>query len=122
MKDSKYVNKEEKTKNNENSTPWCVLFPRKSNYIKDFNDAMIMSFLAEDEKLLRKYSEIWSEIKKILVRKKIDSDLVSGERDLKNKIKSYNKITTTNLKNVYRPLESHRPLTEGSKCMWVINS
>ena len=83
---------------------------------------MIMSFLAEDEKLLRKYSEIWSEIKKILVRKKIDSDLVSGERDLKNKIESYNKITTTNLKNVYRPLESHRPLREGSKCMWVINS
>ena len=42
---------------------------------------------------------------------------MSGDRHLKNKIKSYNKITTTKFENVYRPMESYRPLKKGYKCM-----
>ena len=39
-----------------------------------------MSFLAEDEKLSKKYNEIWSEIKKIMKRKKFSGDLVFGDK------------------------------------------
>lgn len=39
-----------------------------------------MSFLAEDEKLSKKYNEIWSEIKKFMKRKKFSGDLVFGDK------------------------------------------
>lgn len=53
-----------------------------------------MYFLMMDEKLLKIYNKIWSEIKKIMKRKNFDSDQVFGDKSLKTSIKSYkNKIT-----------------------------
>ena len=49
-----------------------------------------MFLLVKDEKLLIKYNERWSQIGKIIGRKKFDSDPVFNNRYLKAKIKSYN--------------------------------
>ena len=43
---------------NNEVTPLCVLPPKMSGYLKNFVDAKTMSFLVEDEKLLKKYKEI----------------------------------------------------------------
>ena len=52
--------------------------------------------MVEDEKLLRKYNNIWNGIKNV-IGKKIGSDPVLGNKYLNVKIKSYNnKIITTN--------------------------
>ena len=50
-------------KNNEDVKPLYGLLPKMSWHLKNFDDAKTMSFSVEDEKLLRKYNEIWREIK-----------------------------------------------------------
>ena len=47
-----------------------------------------MSFLMNDEKLLKKYNEIWKTVSNI-IKKEFDSKHVCNEKYLKNKIKSY---------------------------------
>ena len=59
-----------------------------------------LSFLINNEKLLKKCKRIWIEIEKIIGTKKINHYLVFGDKKLKTKIKFYNKTSTANLKNV----------------------
>lgn len=57
--------------NNEEVTSLCVLLPKMRWYVKHFDGAKAMCFfLMKDEKLLIKYKEIWSEMLKIMKRKK----------------------------------------------------
>ena len=65
-------------KNNEVTSLWILLKNIKA-YLKHFDDAKAMSFQVEDEKLLKKYNEIWSKIMKI---KKFNNDPVFAEKCL----------------------------------------
>ena len=51
-------------KNNEKVTSLCVMLPKISGYLKNFDDAKTMSyvFLVDYEKLLTKYNETLSKI------------------------------------------------------------
>ena len=55
-------------------------------------------FFDKDEKLLKKYNEIWKKVKNIM-NKEFDSKPLYNEKYLKSKIKSYNGKTNTNLRN-----------------------
>ena len=55
-------------------------------------------FFDKDEKLLKKYNEIWKKVKNI-INKEFDSKPLYNEKYLKSKIKSYNGKTNTNLHN-----------------------
>ena len=80
-----------------------------SVYLKNFDDAKTISFFLEDEKLLKKYIEIWNEIKNV-IGKNFGSDPVFNDKYLTVKIKSYNnKIITINFHG--------KPPTEGIKCV-----
>ena len=50
---------------NEEVTPFSVLLPKMSGYVKNVDDAKTMCFLIKNEKILVKYREIWGKIKKI---------------------------------------------------------
>ena len=63
-----------------------VRLTSKMKYVENFNDAKSMSFLMEDGKLLLKHKEIWKIMKNNLKIKISDSDPVSNNKYLKNKI------------------------------------
>ena len=69
-----------------------------------------MSFLVEDETILKKYND-----KKIVKRKKFNCDLVYGEKYLKTKIKPCSRTITANFRNVEN--NSNRPSKEGFSCI-----
>lgn len=48
-----------------------------------------MCFFIKNEKLLVKYKEVWSEVKKITKRKKFDDSPVFGDTCNKKEIKSF---------------------------------
>ena len=41
-----------------------TLLPKLREYVKNLDDVKTMSFLVEDEKLLKTYNEIWNKMKK----------------------------------------------------------
>ena len=93
------------TKNNEDVKPL-------DGYVKKFDHAKTMCILINDEKLLITYKEIWSEIKKIMKRKKIDSSPMfrdTRNNYLKTKIKSYYKKSP--------PICHGKAPQEGLKCL-----
>ena len=47
--------------------PLCVILPQMNGYIKYFDDgAKNMSFVTSNEKIYKKYNEVWDVIKKLL--------------------------------------------------------
>ena len=93
--------------NNDTIQPLCVLLPQMDGYIKYFDDdGKNMSFVTDDEKIYKKYNEIWEVIRNLL---KIDFT-VNPVRDyiyLVTKLKIFNKRnrTTFNNNNNYIPME-----------------
>ena len=93
--------------NNDTIQPLCVILPQMDGYIKYFDDGgKNMLFVMDDEKIYKKYNEIWEVIRNLL---KIDFT-VSPIRDdiyLVAKLKIFNKInrTTFNNNNNYIPME-----------------
>ena len=57
-----------------------------------------MSFLIKDDELLEKFDEIWEKVKNS-IKNEFDSKPVYNEKDLKAKIKSYNRKIKTNFHN-----------------------
>ena len=56
-------------------------------YIKYFDkNSKYMNLLANDEKILKKYSDIWNEIKS-LIKKEFNSEPVYNDKDTRTKIK-----------------------------------
>ena len=54
-----------------------------------------MSFMIQDENLIRKYNEIWKKVSNI-IKKEFNSKPVYNKKYLRTKIKSYNgKISNT---------------------------
>ena len=92
--------------NNDTIQPLCVILPQMNGYIKYFDDGgKNMSFVTDDEKIYKKYNEIWEVVRNLL---KIDFT-VNPVRDdiyLVAKLKIFNKINrTTYNNNNYIPLE-----------------
>ena len=75
-----------------------------SAYRKDFDETKCMSFLIKDDELLKKYNEIWENVKNI-IKREVDSEPVYNEKYLKAKIKSYNRKINTNVHNNKIPKE-----------------
>ena len=92
--------------NNDTIQPLCVILPQMDGYIKYFDDGgKNMSFVTDDEKIYKKYNEIWEVIRNLL---KIDFT-VNPIRDdiyLVAKLKIFNKINRTTFNNDnYIPIE-----------------
>ena len=92
--------------NNDTIQPLCVILPQMDGYIKYFDDGgKNMSFVTDDEKIYKKYNEIWEVVRNLL---KIDFT-VNPVRDdiyLVAKLKIFNKINRTTFNNnYYIPLE-----------------
>ena len=84
----------------------CVILPQMDGYIKYFDDGgKNMSFVTDDEKIYKKYNEIWEVVRNLL---KIDFT-VNPVRDdiyLVAKLKIFNKINRTTFNNnYYIPME-----------------
>ena len=92
--------------NNDTIQPLCVILPQMDGYIKYFDDGRKnMSFVTDDEKIYKKYNEIWEVIRNLL---KINFT-VNPVRDymyLVAKLKIFNKINRTTFNNNnYIPME-----------------
>ena len=85
--------------NNDTIQPLCVILPQMDGYIKYFDDGgKNMSFVTDDEKIYKKYNEIWEVIRKLL---KVDFT-VSPVRDYKYlvaKLKIFDRINRTTFNN-----------------------
>ena len=93
--------------NNDTIQPLCVILPQMNGYIKYFDDGgKNMSFDTDDEKIYKKYNEIWEVVRNLL---KIDFT-VNPVRDdiyLVAKLKIFNKINRTTFNNNYIPIETN---------------
>ena len=93
--------------NNDTIQSLCVVLPQMDGYIKYFDDGgKNMSFVTDDEKIYKKYNEIWVVVRNLL---KIDFTL-SLIRDiyLVAKLKIFNKINRTTFNNNnYIPMEKN---------------
>ena len=70
--------------------PLCIKLPQMIGYVKCCESNKTMSFKVNDNKLLKKYNEIWKKAKKLL-NIKFDSGPVSGDNDkyIKTETKIY---------------------------------
>ena len=93
--------------NNDTIQPLCVILPQMDGYIKYFDDGgKNMPFVTDDEKIYKKYNEIWEVIRNLL---KIDFT-VNPVRDdiyLVAKLKIFDKINRTTFNNYYIPMEKN---------------
>ena len=92
--------------NNDTIQPLCVILPQMDGYIKYFDDGgKNMSFVTDDEKIYKKYNEIWEVVRNLL---KIDFT-VNPVRDdiyLVAKLKIFDRINKTTFNNNnYIPME-----------------
>ena len=92
--------------NNDTIQPLCVILPQMDGYIKYFDDGgKNMSFVTDDEKIYKKYNEIWEVVRNLL---KIDFT-VNPVRDdiyLVAKLKIFDRINRTTFNNSnYIPME-----------------
>ena len=93
--------------NKDTIQPLCVILPQMDGYIKYFDDGgKNMSFVTDDEKIYKKYNEIWEVIRKLL---KVDFT-VSPVRDynfLVAKLKIFDRINRTTFNNNSIPIEKN---------------
>ena len=93
---------------NDTIQPLCVVLPQMNGYIKYFDDdddGKNMSFVTDDEKIYKKYNEIWEVVRNLL---KIDFtvNLVRDDIYLVAKLKIFDKINRTTFNNNnYIPME-----------------
>ena len=90
--------------------PLSVILPQMNRYIKYFDDrAKNMSFITEDEKIYKKYNEIWDAIKKLL-KLKFTVDPIRDDKYLIAKVKVLNGINNTTFTDNIVPAERNRYL------------
>ena len=92
--------------NNDTIQPLCVILPQMDGYIRYLDDGgKSMSFVTNDEKIYKKYNEIWEVVRNLL---KIDFT-VNPVRDdiyLVAKLKIFDRINRTTFNNNnYIPIE-----------------
>ena len=92
--------------NNDTIQPLCVILPQMDGYIKYFDDGgKNMLFVTDDEKIYKKYNEIWEVIRNLL-KIYFTVNPVRDDIYLVAKLKIFNKIgRTTFNNNNYIPIE-----------------
>ena len=91
--------------NNDTIQPLHVILPQMDGYIKYFDDGgKNMSFVTDDEKIYKKYNEIWEVVRNLL---KIDFTIGPVQDDiyLVAKLKIFNKINRATFNNNDIPRE-----------------
>ena len=77
--------------------PLCVILPQLNRYIKHFDDGgKNMSFVTDDEKVYKKYDEIWNVVKGLLRLKFAASPIRNGTYILAN-LKIFKKKKSNNI-------------------------
>ena len=92
--------------NNDTIQPLCVILPQMDRYIKYFDDGgKNMSFVTDDEKIYKKYNEIWEVIRNLL-KIVFTINPVRDDMYLVAKLKIFNRINRTTFNNNnYIPIE-----------------
>ena len=92
--------------NNDTIQPLCVILPQMDGYIKYFDDGgKNMLFVTDDEKIYKKYNEIWEVIRNLL-KIYFTVNPVRDDIYLVAKLKIFNKIDRTTFNNnYYIPIE-----------------
>ena len=92
--------------NNDTIQPLCVILPQMDRYIKYFDDGgKNMSFVTDEEKIYKKYNEIWEVIRNLL-KIVFTINPVRDDMYLVAKLKIFNKINRTTFNNNnYIPIE-----------------
>ena len=87
--------------------PLCIKLPQMIGYVKHFDSNKTMSFKVSDNKLLRKYKEIWEKISN-LMNIEFDSEPVYDDNNkyIKTKIKMYKDRVNTILQGKKVPKEN----------------
>ena len=81
--------------NNDVIQPLCVILPQMNGNIKYFDDGgKNMSFVTDDEKIYKKYNEIWEVVRKLL-KAKFTVGPVRDDKYIAAKLKIFNKINKT---------------------------
>ena len=98
--------------------PLCIKLPQMIGYVKHFDSNKTMSLKVSDNKLFRKYNEIWEKISN-LMNIEFDSEPVYGNDDkyIKTKIKMYEDRVNTNFQVKKVPKEN-----ASYKCLSLIVS
>ena len=85
--------------NNDTIQPLCVILPQMDGYIKYFDDGgKYMSFVTDDEKIYKKYKELWEVVKKHL-KVNFTVDPVRDDKYLVAKLKIFDRINRTTFNN-----------------------
>ena len=77
--------------------PLCIMLFQMDGYVKCFDGNKPMSFIVDDNKLLKVYIKIWEKLNS-LIGKKFDSESVWGDKYINTKIKSYKDSVITNFR------------------------
>ena len=96
--------------NNDIIQPLCVILPQMSGYIKYFDyGGKNMSFVTDDEKVYKKYNEIWEVLRKLLKLKFTlkERNSCCPQIDLIAKLKIFNGINRTTFTNNIIPFEKN---------------
>ena len=97
--------------------PICIKTPQRIGYIKYFESNKTTSFEITDNQLLKKNTQIWNKVKKLL-NIKFDSEPVYDDNDkyIKTKIKRYDgNVNNTNFQGKKVPKEN-----ASCKCLSLI--
>ena len=86
-------------------------------YVKCFDSNKAMPFKASDNKLLKKYTEIWQRVS-ILMKTKFDSEPVYDDDDgyIKTKVKLYRDNVNANFQGKKCQKKMHRVSVSHSEC------
>ena len=82
--------------NNDTIQPLCVILPQMNGYFDD--SGKNMSFITDDEKIYKKYNEIWEVVKKLL-KVNFTVDPVRDDKYLVAKLKIFDRINRTTFNN-----------------------
>ena len=87
--------------------PLCIKLLQMITYVKCFDNNKAMSFKASENKLLKKYIEIWERVSS-LMKIKFDSETVFGDNDkyIQTKIKLYGDKVNANFQGKKVPKEN----------------
>ena len=91
--------------NNDVIQPLYVTLPQMSGYIEHLDDGgKNMSFVTDDEKVYKKYNEIWEVVRKFL-KLKLTVGPVRNDKYITTKLKIFNKINRTTFTDDIIPIE-----------------
>ena len=101
--------------------PLQLFLPKMMGYLNIFKDGnKKMSFFADNNKFLEKYTKIWEKISN-LINIKFDSDPVYNNKYINTKIRSYNNHIKTNFRDIDNKTNKLAEKNKLYRCMSLIS-